>query len=70
MNTNIKVIPIFFAVDDGYVPFLAVTLQSLIANASRKNIYDIKILYTHINDKNKEKILKFENQNTKIETQK
>ena len=67
MNKNINVIPIFFAVDDAYIPFLAVTLQSLIINASKKNTYDIKILYTNINDKNKEKILKFENQNTKIE---
>ena len=25
-----EVIPIFFAVDDGYIPFLAVTLQSIV----------------------------------------
>ena len=32
MENNI--IPIFFAIDDGYTPFLAVSLQSLIDNAS------------------------------------
>ena len=30
MENNLEVIPIFFAVDDGYVPFLAVALQSLL----------------------------------------
>ena len=30
MENYLKVIPIFFAVDDGYVPFLAVALQSII----------------------------------------
>lgn len=67
MEKNTNVIPIFFAVDNGYIPFLAVTLQSLIKNASKKYVYDIKILYTNINEENKQKIFKFENQNTKIE---
>ena len=40
-----EIIPIFFAVDDKYVPFLAVTLQSLLNNASQENYYVIKILY-------------------------
>ena len=30
MNKKAEVIPIFFAVDDGYIPFLAVTLQSIV----------------------------------------
>ena len=40
-----EIIPIFFAVDDKYVPFLAVRLQSLLNNASQENYYVIKILY-------------------------
>ena len=43
-------LPIFFAVDDEYIPFLAVTLQSLVEHSSSKNNYVIKVLYTHIND--------------------
>ena len=46
MENNLEVIPIFFAVDDVYSPFLAVTLQSLIENASKNYYYSIKILYT------------------------
>ena len=67
MDINSKVIPIFFAVDDGYIPYLAVTLQSLIENASKQYIYEIRILYTNITEENKQKILKFENKRVKIE---
>lgn len=67
MSNNTEIIPIFFAVDDGYIPFLAVTLQSLITNASKDYNYDLKILYTKISNENKQKILKFENKNFKIE---
>ena len=40
MENNI--IPIFFAIDDGYTPFLAVALHSLIDNASKEYNYCIK----------------------------
>ena len=42
-KTTQKNIPIFFASDDAYIPFLAVTLQSLEQNADRNYHYDIKI---------------------------
>ena len=67
MENNLKVIPIFFAVDDGYVPFLAVALESLIRNSSKNYYYAIKILYTDIEERNKKKIAKYERDNVKIE---
>lgn len=67
MNQKEKEIPIFFAVDDNYMPFLAVSLQSLIANASAKNYYSIKVLHTNISAENKKKISKYEQQNVNIE---
>lgn len=60
-------IPIFFAVDDGYIPFLAVAIESILAHASKENYYLIKILYTNISDKNKRKIKKYENDILNIE---
>ena len=60
MKENLNTIPIFFTVDDKYVPFLAVALQSLIENSSEKNYYLIKILYTSITEENQEKIKKYE----------
>lgn len=62
-----KNIPIFFAVDDKYIPFLAVALQSLIENSSENNCYSIKILYTNISEENQNKILKYERKNVNIE---
>lgn len=62
-----EVIPIFFAVDDVYIPFLAVALQSLIDNASDKNYYSIKILYTNISEENQAKINKYQKENVDIE---
>ena len=67
MNKNSKEIPIFFAVDDGYIPFLAVSMQSLIDNASKKNKYAIKILYTNVSKENMSKIKKCEKENITIE---
>ncbi len=57
-KTTQKNIPIFFASDDAYIPFLAVTLQSLEQNADRNYHYDIKILNTdNISVENKSKVL-------------
>ena len=67
MYKNLKEIPIFFAVDDTYIPFLAVSLQSLVDNSSDKNKYEIKILYTHVSKENMQKIKKYEKENIKIE---
>lgn len=62
-----RAIPVFFAVDDGYCPFLAVAIQSLIDNSSEENRYLIKILNTDISDENKRKISKYERDNVDIE---
>lgn len=67
MENNLEVIPIFFAVDDGYMPCLAVALESLIENASRNYYYSIKVLYTSVNEENKRKINKYKRDNVSIE---
>ncbi len=67
MKKQLNKIPIFFGVDDRYIPFLSVTLQSLIENSSKDNYYLIKILYTNISDENQVKIKKYERENVNIE---
>lgn len=67
MEQGKEVIPIFFTVDDKYIPFLAVAIQSLIENSTEKNYYLIKILYTDITEENKKKISKYERENVNIE---
>ena len=51
-----KTIPVFFATDDNYVPFLGVTLKSMMANASENYFYEIYVLSTKLKDENIEKI--------------
>lgn len=60
-------IPIFFAVDDAYIPLLEVTVQSLVETKNEKDIYRIRILYTNVNEKNKKEIMKYSKDNVKIE---
>ncbi|MGN1311284.1 MAG: glycosyltransferase family 8 protein [Clostridia bacterium] len=67
MEQNKEVLPIFFAADDKYIPFLAVTLQSLVDNSSTDYYYLIKVLYTNISEDHKEKIKKYERENVNIE---
>ena len=67
MNNELENIPIFFAIDDGYTPFLAVALQSLIENASKNYNYCIKILHTNVEEEHKKQIKKYEKENVNIE---
>ena len=67
MDEKQNQIPIFFATDDNYIPFLCVALQSLIDNATNENQYIIKILYVDIKEENKKKILKYNSNNVNIE---
>lgn len=67
MENNLNVIPIFFAIDDAYTPYLAVALQSLIENASKKYKYLIKILHTNVQEEHMKQIKKYESENVSIE---
>ena len=67
MNKTREIIPIFFAMDDNYIPFMGVCLQSMIEHISEEKLYEIKVLYTSISEENKEKIKKLEKDNLKIE---
>ena len=61
-----KVIPVFFAADDKYVPFLAVTLQSIKEHASSDDEYRIYVLHAGVSDDGSDKIKKFESENFKV----
>ena len=56
---NKGVIPIFFATDDNYLPFLAVTLESLRENSSKEYLYKIYVLHSGVNPEYEEKILRY-----------
>ena len=54
---NKKEIPIVFAVDDNYAPFMCVTLRSIIDNASTDYYYKIYVLNTGLCEDNKKRIV-------------
>ncbi|MCR5437301.1 MAG: glycosyltransferase family 8 protein [Treponema sp.] len=62
-----KEIPIFFASDNNYAPYLAVALKSLFVNASPKYFYNIRILTSNICSEYKAKILNTMPENASIE---
>lgn len=53
------VVPIFFATDDNYLPFLSVTLESLWENSSREYEYEMYVLHSGVRKEYKEKILHY-----------
>lgn len=61
-----KTIPIFFACNDKYVPYLDVAIISLISHASKENKYEITILKTDVTKENQEKIEKHSKDNVSI----
>lgn len=63
---NKQIIPIFFATDDNYVPFLGVAIKSLLQNASTKYFYNIHILTEGLLDENIEVLKKMKTQNSEI----
>ncbi len=60
-------IPICFATDDNYVPFLTVAIASLLDNSSKENFYKIYVLTSHLTEENMNSILKQKTENSSID---
>lgn len=66
-NTNeTKIIPIFFATDDNYVPFLGVSIKSLLCNASKEYFYNIHVLTDGLSDESVDELKKNMTPNSKL----
>lgn len=59
-------IPVFFAADDKYLPFLDVAISSVVENASKQFQYKIYVLHSGINGERAEKIMRHSNRNFQI----
>jgi len=64
--SNQNVIPIFFASDNNYLPFLAVSITSLLENASTDYHYNIYILNNGLDEKKIAPILHMKRENADI----
>lgn len=63
---NKVTIPIFYAIDDGYAKFVAVSIKSLIMNANNNYNYDINVIYENLSEENTKKLKSLETDNVKI----
>lgn len=63
---NNKEIPIFFAVDDNYAPFLAVALQSIKDNSSKNYNYSVFILNAGLSEDIKRKLAAMNDKNYSV----
>ncbi len=64
---NENVVPIFYAIDNIYLPYLGVSLESMIDNMSKDRKYVVKILHTNITEENIKRIMRLEQDNLSIE---
>lgn len=66
MKKQKQIIPVFFSVDDNYVPLLNVAIYSLKKNASKNYIYNVHILNTGLTLSNIELLKGMQSKNTNI----
>lgn len=67
MQTNKKpIIPIFFAVDNNYAPFLAVSLQSMLDHASTDFFYEVYILTDDMKEGYQERLNTFNSERCQL----
>lgn len=64
--SNHQNVPVFYACDENYVKYAAVSIKSLIMNASVEYDYQIYVLHTDISDITQNKLKKMEQDNIKI----
>ncbi len=63
-----QVIPIFFAADENYLPYLAVTVRSIIDHASDDYVYDIKVLTDGFSQSGVEALERLATENVRVQT--
>ena len=61
-----KTIPIFFACNDKYIPYLDVAIISLISHTSKDNNYEITVFETDVTKENQQKIEKHSKDNISV----
>ena len=61
-----KTVPVVFAANDNYAPYLGVTIYSLIKNASPKREYRLYVLATDLNWHHRRRLLSMNRANVQI----
>ena len=59
-------IPIFFSIDDNYLNYFLVTVESLKDHANKENHYSLYVLYTNLSQKSRRLIKRYQDKNFEI----
>ena len=59
-------IPIFFSIDDNYLNYFLVTIESLKEHANKENHYSFYVLYTNLSQKSRRLIKRYQDKNLEI----
>lgn len=54
-NSKIKV-PVFFTVDDNYIPFMTITLKSIVDHSKKNIIYEIYVIHSGLSAESKRRV--------------
>ncbi len=65
-KTEKKIIPVVFATNNGYAPYLGVTIQSLIEHASPDFVYDLYVFHTTLSDAHQQRLCSMSTENVFI----
>ena len=66
LNTSKSVIPVVFATNDNYAPYLGVTIASIIEHTSAKNVYDLYVFHTSLSNQNQMKLKSMSTENVAV----
>ena len=61
-----KTVPVFFASDDNYLPFLTVALSSMKKNASKNYDYRVYVLHSGLNGADAERLMSLSSDTFKV----
>ena len=67
MNKTEERIPIFFSVDDRFVPCLVVALNSIVKNTNSRNTLEIHILYTELSQRSFDLLREFQSKRVSVQ---
>ena len=65
-NESERIIPVVFAVNNGYVPYLYISISSLIKHVNKKRQYHIYVLHTGLESGHIERLEKLKTENVRI----
>lgn len=66
MDNNKPIIPIFYACDDNFIKFAAISMRSILVNSDKDRFYSFHMLITNISDENRKSVLSMKTDNCEI----